>query len=64
MKASSEDFERDGIKDRWNITLRVRKPYKGAQLSGLNLVLDFDYQTQSTIKMRMDTVAIVSMDFP
>lgn len=64
IKSSQQDFERDGIADRWNITMRIRKPKNTTVLRSLDLVMDFQYVTSDVIDMKMDSLAIVRVDIP
>lgn len=64
LRTSSQDFNRDGLPERWNISLRIRKPTPTSALTHLNLVVDFDYRTQDVIKTYMDTLAIVQLEIP
>ncbi len=45
IKSSHQDFDRDGKAERWNITMRVKKPQEGAALRQATIVLGFDYET-------------------
>jgi len=46
--------------DRINITMVLRKPDSAMYLSGLDLIIGLDYQTSQTVKMQMESLAIVS----
>ena len=61
IKSSHQDFNRDGLNERWNITLRVKKPFANAALSQATIILGFDYSTNSLIQMNMETLAIVNI---
>jgi hypothetical protein len=45
IKSSQQDFDRDGIAEAWNVTMRVKKPFVGAALTQATVVLGFDYVT-------------------
>jgi hypothetical protein len=62
IKSTVEDFDRDHLGDRWNISMRVRKPSAGADLRQATIVLGFDYETSDVVKMQMESLAVVSID--
>ena len=33
IKSSQQDFDRDGIAEGWNVTIRVKKPFVGAAMT-------------------------------
>ena len=45
IKSSRQDFDRDGIAEGWNVTMRVKKPFVGAALTQATVLLGFDYET-------------------
>ena len=66
IKSVGEDLNRDGLIDRWNVSMRIRKPVfsksgKGGDLRQMTLVLGFDYQTSKIVKMDMETLAVVQV---
>lgn len=58
------DKDNDGIYDQWNITMRVRKPQADFKLEQANVILAFDYQTDDTITMQMETLALAQVSVP
>lgn len=62
VRASHSDFDRDGLADRWNVSLRVRKPVEGTELAGGTVALGFDYQTSNVVKMQMETLAVLDLE--
>ena len=62
VKSSSQDINRDGFPERWNISMRIRKPSLPSQLTQATIVLGFDYQTSNVLSMSLDTLAVVTLD--
>lgn len=52
------DRDKDGVYDQWNITMRIRKPQLDYKLDQANVILAFDYRTDETVKMQMETFAV------
>ena len=52
------DRDNDGVMDQWNITMRVKKPHASFKLQQANMIAAFDYQTDETIKMQMEGLAL------
>ncbi len=44
LRSFGLDANNDGVMEQWNITVGLRLP-KGLQLSSVNLIAAFDYQT-------------------
>jgi hypothetical protein len=68
IKSIGEDFDNDGLVDRWNVSMRVRRPQlsasgAGADLRQASIVLGFNYQTQQVVKMQMETLAVVQVGY-
>ena len=40
-----QDFDRDGLAERWNISMRIKKPVAGGVLVSADIVLGFKYET-------------------
>jgi len=67
---SAVDLNHDGIVDQYNMTMRVRKPFRPAakaddkdySLKNANLILAFDYKLTGLIKMKLEALAVVSID--
>ena len=61
-----QDMDRDGIPERWNVSMRIRKPALTSgvpsDLIGGTIVLGFDYETQQTIKMDLYALAVVRLE--
>jgi hypothetical protein len=47
LKSIGEDINGDGLVDRWNVSLRVRRP--ASNLRQATLVLGFDYKTSKVV---------------
>jgi hypothetical protein len=56
------DSDFDEIIDQYNISLRIKKPEKEWKLRKLDLIIAFDYQLNDIIKLKMEGLAIVSVD--
>lgn len=56
------DSDFDEIVDQYNITLRVKKPVNSWKLRKVDLIVAFDYQLNNIIKLKMEGLAIVSID--
>ena len=56
------DLDRDGIVDQYNVTMRIKKPTTTLQLAQANLILAFDYELNELIKMKMQGLAVISVD--
>jgi hypothetical protein len=39
--------------------MRIKKPAEGLVLTGMNLIMAFEYETKDTIQMKMQTLALV-----
>ena len=68
IKSIGEDFDNDGLVDRWNMSMRVKRPQLSASGSGADLrqatiVVGFNYQTQQVVKMQMETLAVVQVGY-
>lgn len=48
LKSFGLDADNDGVTEQWNITVGLRLP-KGHQLSSINLIAAFDYQTTDKV---------------
>ncbi len=44
--------------------MRVRKPKENFKLAQANVILAFDYQTQSTVRMQLQTLAMANVHLP
>jgi hypothetical protein len=64
IEAISQDSNRDGLNDRWNITIRVRKPYAEAVLTSANVLASFNYELSSNVVMKMESLAVVQTSVP
>ena len=53
MAVSPIDSNRDGIIEKYNITLRVKKPLQSLALDQIHLVLAFDFGLNDIVKMKM-----------
>jgi hypothetical protein len=54
VKSSHQDLDRDGVPERWNITMRVRKPVLNKLPSNLaagTVVVAFEYETSNVAKI-------------
>jgi hypothetical protein len=61
-----QDVDRDGIAERWNISLRVKKPNVGGNgqngvLRKADLVVGFKWETSEIVKTEMETVGVISV---
>jgi hypothetical protein len=57
-------MDRDGIPERWNISMRIRKPVENGNvldLSGGTVIMGFEYETFNIANIRMEALAIVSL---
>ena len=52
------DLNNDGAYEQWNITVRARKPNPEFKLAQANIIAAFDYQTQDSVKMQMESLAV------
>lgn len=64
IRSSFQDFDRNGTPERWNITMRIRKPNAKSVLNSVLLLIDFDYSTKDVVKMEMESLAIINIDIP
>lgn len=56
------DTDFDGIVDQYNISMRIKKPDNSLKLRKVDLIIAFDYQLNQIIKLKMEGLAIVSLD--
>ena len=66
VRSSMQDTDRDGIAERWNISLRVKKPNVGGSgqngvLRKADVVVGFKWETSEIVKTEMETVAVISV---
>ena len=59
-----QDIDRDGFAERWNISMRIKKP----QVSGANgilqsakIVLGFQWESYQLVKTEMEGLAIINI---
>ncbi|CDW72377.1 UNKNOWN [Stylonychia lemnae] len=64
ISTSSQDFNRDGMAERWNISMKVRKPADNLLLSQVTVIAGFDYQTVGVVDMQMKSLAILQKSIP
>ena len=62
FQALPVDTDRDGIVDQYNMTMRIKKPVKTLKMQQANIILAFDYQLSELVKMKMQGLAVVSVD--
>lgn len=56
------DADFDGVVDHYNISMRIKKPDDALRLSKMDLIIAFDYKLSSIIKLKMEGLAILSVD--
>lgn len=56
------DADFDGVVDQYNISMRVKKPVDSWRLRKMDLIIAFDYKLSDIIKLKMEGLAIVSVD--
>ena len=64
IKAVGNDLDNDGVYEQWNITMIARKPNPGFKLAQANVIAAFDYQTQESVKMQMESLAVSQVTIP
>lgn len=62
FQALPVDQDRDGLVDQYNITMRIKKPVSTLKLQEANIILAFDYQLKDLVKMKMQGLAVISVD--
>ena len=58
------DKDQDGLIDQWNITMTVKKPEADLKFEQANVILAFDYETDETVTMQMETLAVAQVLIP
>lgn len=64
VEYGSVDRDQDGVVDQWNITMTVKKPSVDMKLEQANVILAFDYVTDETVNMQMETLAVAGVHIP
>ena len=65
VRSVSQDTDRDELAERWNISMRIKKPEvatgsKGV-LRGAKVVLGFKWETYDLIKTEMESLAVINV---
>lgn len=58
VESAGVDLDKDGRIDQWNITMKIKKPQSNFKLEQANLIVAFDYQTDDTVQMQMESLAV------
>ena len=64
FQALPVDQDRDGLVDQYNITIRIKKPLSTLKLEQASIILAFDYQLKDLLKMKMQGLAVVTVEAP
>eukprot|EP00347_Sterkiella_histriomuscorum_P023807 403333320 len=64
VQSSSQDFDRDGLNERFNISIRIRKPAAGLLLNQATVIAGFNYKTIGVVDMEMESLAIMQQNIP
>lgn len=62
IQATPIDIDLDGVVDQYNISMRIKKPVDDWRLRKMDLIIAFDYKLKDIIKLKMEGLAIVSVD--
>ena len=62
IQSIAVDQDHDGMVDYYNISMRVKKPLSHLKLRKMDLIIAFDYKLESLIKLKMEGLAIISVD--
>lgn len=58
------DRDKDGRVDQWNITMTIKKPQNGYRLEQANVIVAFDYATDETVILQMESLAVAGVHIP
>ena len=66
VRSVQQDSDRDGLAERWNVSMRIKKPEvattgsKGV-LRNAKIVLGFKWETHELVKTEMESLAVINV---
>jgi hypothetical protein len=65
VRSVQQDTDRDGLAERWNISMRIKKPEVAAGSKGVlrsaKVVLGFKWETYELVKTEMESLAVINV---
>jgi hypothetical protein len=65
VKSSMQDVDRDGMAERWNISMRIKKPQGSSGSNGVlrsaNIVIGFKWESYQLVKTEMESLAVINV---